>query len=168
MSADSEAGGVLLFPHSYNNIQQIKSTPYSVDTAQMALIQQNVYNYFGVNEKILQNIATGDEWSAFYEGAIEVFSLQLSEVLTRMLFTTRERANGNYVQATANRLQYMSMHDKLAYVKEMGDRGYIMINEAREVFNLTPVAGGDVLMARGEYKQVFGEDNEDGQDDQEL
>lgn len=166
-SKDVDAGGLLLFPNTYSNIQQIHATNYSVDTAQVRLIQGNVYNYFGVNEKILQNIATGDEWASFYEGAIEVFAIQLSDVLTKMIFSVRERATGNCVQATANRLQYMSARDKLAYVKEMGDRGFIKINEAREVFNLPPVDGGDVLMARGEYKPVFG-GNDDGQDSQSI
>lgn len=154
LASDAEAGGLLLFPNTYTNIQPIKSTPFVVDAEQMKLIQTNVFDYFGVNEKILQNIATGDEWASFYEGAVEPFAIQLSEVLTSMLFTEKEQANGAGAMATANRLQYMSAADKLAVSQGMADRGLMTRNEIREIWNLPPVEGGDVATIRGEYYTV--------------
>jgi hypothetical protein len=117
----------------------------------MKIIRENVFEYFGVNEEILQNKAYGDAWTAFYEGAIEPFAIQFSEVMTRMLFTLREQTQGNYVQATANRLQYLSNADKLNVSSQMLDRGIMSINDVREIWNLPPVDGGDVRIIRGEY-----------------
>lgn len=153
LSAEA-GGGLLLFPNTYTDIQQIKTAPYTVDADQMRMIQTNVYNYFGVNEKILQNIATGDEWASFYEGAIEVFAIQLSDVMTKMTFTDTERSHGCYIMATANRLQYMSNSDKLHVSAQMADRGIMTINEIREIWNLAPVDGGDIRVMRGEYKNA--------------
>jgi hypothetical protein len=146
-------GGVLLFPNTYSEIQQIKSTPFVVDAEQMNSIRQNVFDYFGVNQDVLQNKAYGDAWSAFYEGAIEPFAIQFSDVSTKMLFTERERASGALLMATANRLQYMSNTDKINYATTMGDRGFVMIDEIREVFNLPPLPDnqGKRLPIRGEY-----------------
>ena len=107
-SKDSEGGGLLLFPNTYSNINQVKSEPYVVKADEMKLIKDNVYQYFMVNEDVLTNKAYGDSWTAFYEGAIEPFAIQFSEVLTRMLFTFREQGSGNAVTLSANRLQYMS------------------------------------------------------------
>lgn len=146
-----KGGGVLLWPNTYTNVQQINSKPFVVDADQMKLIDTSVFNYFGVNEKILQNAAIGDEWSAFYEGAIEPFAVQLSDVLTKMLFTMRERELGSSVMATANRLQYMSNKDKLEVSSQMLDRGILSINDVRTIWNLPPVDGGDVRIIRGEY-----------------
>lgn len=154
LNADADAEGLLLFPNTYNNITRMESNSYVVDDAQMKLIQTNVFNYFGVNEKILQNIVSGDEWAAFYEGCVEVFAIQFSEVLTRMLFSEREMSQGSFVMATANRLQYMSNADKLNVAAQLTDRGVLSINEAREIFNLAPVEGGDVRTIRGEYKDA--------------
>lgn len=146
-------GGVLLFPNTYSDIQQIKSTPFVVDADQMKLIQTNVYNYFGVNEDILQNKAFGDAWAAFYEGAVEQFAIQFSDVATKMLFTERERASGSLLMSTANRLQYMSNADKLNVSAQMADRGIMNRDEIREIWNLPPLPNGQgqAYTIRGEY-----------------
>lgn len=150
-SKDAQGGGLLLFPNTYSNINQVKSSPYTVAADEMKLIEKNVYQYFMVNEKILQNEAYGDAWSAFYEGAIEPFAVQFSEVMTKMLFTFREQSQGNSVMLTANRLQYMSNADKLNVSSQLLDRGIMSINDVREIWNLPPVDGGDARIIRGEY-----------------
>lgn len=150
-SKDAKAGGLLLFPNTYSNINQVKSDPYVVEADEMKLIKDNVYQYFMINEDVLTNKAYGDAWSAFYEGAIEPFAIQFSEVLTKMLFTFREQGTGNRVMLTANRLQYMTNKDKLDVSSQLLDRGVMSINDIREIWNLPPVDGGDVRIIRGEY-----------------
>lgn len=166
LSADADGGGLLLFPNTYSNIKQIDTKPFVVDAEQMKIINQSIYNYFGVNEDILTNKAYGDAWAAFYEGVVEAFAIQFSDVMTRMLFTYRERSNGNYVMATANRLQYMSNADKLAVSAQMLDRGVMSINEIREIWNLPALENGDVRVIRGEYYNTE-EKVENGQDNNE-
>ena len=151
LATDSEAGGFLLFPNTYKDIKQIDVKPYTVDPDQMKAIRENVYNYFGVNEDVLQNKAYGDAWSAFYEGAIEPFAIQFSEAMSKALFSERERAQGSQLMLTANRLQYMTNSDKLNVTAQLLDRGLFSINEAREIWNLAPVENGDTRVIRGEY-----------------
>ena len=150
-SSESKSGEFLLFPNTYKDIRQIDVKPYTVDADQMKQIQQNVYNYFGVNEDILQNKAYGDAWSAFYEGAIEPFAIQFSEAITKAMFSERERAQGTEIIVTANRLQYLSNTDKLNVSSQLLDRGIFSINDVREIWNLPPVENGDLRVIRGEY-----------------
>lgn len=164
-SKDAEGGGLLLFPNTYTNINQVKSDPYVVPADEMKLIKDNVYQYFMVNEDILTNKAYGDEWLAFYEGAIEPFSIQFSEVVTRMLFTFREQGNGNMVVLTANRMMYLANKDKLNVSSELLDRGVISINDVRDMWNLPPVEGGDVRIIRGEYYDANTKLQEESEDD---
>lgn len=150
-SKDAKGGGLLLFPNTYTDVKQLENKPFVADADQMKTINDSVFDYFGVNEKILRNQATGDEWAAFYEGAVEPFAIQFSETVTRMLFTFREQSQGSQVIATANRLQYMTNADKLNVSAQMLDRGIMSINEIREIWQLAPVDGGDVRIVRGEY-----------------
>ena len=154
LATESKAGGFLLFPNTYKDIKQIDVKPYAVDAAQMAQIRENVFNYFGVSEEVLQNKAKAEDLEAFFDGAIEPFAIQFSEVVTRMLFSERERAQGSYLIANANRLQYMSTTAKVQMAKELGDRGAILIDEIRELFNYEPLpdGAGQVAPIRGEYK----------------
>lgn len=156
LTKDAEAGGLLLFPNTYMNVQQIKNNTFEIDPDQKKLIDENVFRYFGVNDRILKNEATGDELDAFFNGAIEPFAIQFSEAMTKAIFSERERANGSYLIANANRLQYMTTKQKVEMAQQMLDRGVMSINEARELFNYLPVEGGDVRTIRGEYKDADG------------
>ena len=131
----------------------------------MRIIKDNVYQYFGVNEKILTNSFDSEIWAAFYEGAVEPWAILFSEVLTKMLFTLREQSTGNLVMASANRLQYMSNSDKLKVSAQMADRGLMTRNEIREIWNLAPLPEplGSQIPARGEYYNV----NEEAQDERD-
>ena len=156
------SGGMILFPNTYTNVQQLKQEAYKVDADQQKLIKDNVYDYYAVNEDIIQNKAFGDAWLAFYEGAIEWFAIQLSDVMTRMFFTERERQYGNKVFFTSNRLQYMSNSDKMSAISQLADRGLATRNELREILNLAPLPEpmGSQIPARGEYYDVVAETQE--------
>lgn len=163
----SGKSGFLLFPNHYTNVRQIESKPFVVDAEQQKLINTNVSNYFGVNEDVMQNKATGDAWSAFYEGAIEPFSIQLSECLTKMLFTLTERSHGAAVMFTSNRMQYMSNVDKLNVSSQMADRGIMNRDEIREIWNLPPIpdGSGQTYIIRGEYYDASEKVNDEGGSD---
>lgn len=163
-SKEAEGGGLLLFPNTYQNINQVKSEPWIIDSSQMEYIKNGVYEYFMVNDDILTNKAYGDKWTAFYEGAVEPFAIQFSEVLTRMLFTFNEQSRGNAVMATANRLQYMSNQEKLNVSAQLADRGILNRDDVREIWNLPPLPNGEgqAYIIRGEYKNATDQINEEG------
>lgn len=169
LSTNSKSGGFLLFPNTYKDIKQIDVKPYSIDADQMKQIRENVFNYFGVSEGVLQNSARAEDLEAFFDGAIEPFAIQFSEAITKMLFSERERAQGSYLIANANRLQYMSTTQKIQMSKELGDRGAILIDEIRELFNYAPLpdGAGQVAPIRGEYKATdeLTEDEENAEEE---
>ena len=156
-------GGLLLFGNQFSNVQQLKQEGFKVDADQMKLIQTSVENYFGVGEKVIRNEATGDELDAFYNGAIEPFAIKLSDALTRMVFTERERNGGNAITFAGDRLQYMNISSKISMAQQLGDRGILTIDEIRALFNYDPLPDGvgEHVPARGEYYFVD-EGKEDG------
>ena len=160
-------GGLLLFGNQFTNVQQLKQEGYKVDADQMKLIQDNVSRYFGVSMKVMTNEATGDELDAFYNGAIEPFAIKLSDALTRMVFTERERNGGNAITFAGDRLQYMNISSKISMAQQLGDRGILTIDEIRALFNYDPLPDGigEHVPARGEYYFVD-EGKQGGQDDE--
>lgn len=150
---EAKGGGLLLFPNTYADIKQIDTKAYTVDEKQMRLIETNVFNYFGVNEDVIQNKAIGDSWSAFYEGAIEPFAVQFSETLTFAIYSDREISLGAKIMLTSNRLQYASTAEKKEISEMAADRGLMTIDEVREIWNLPPLPDGkgNRFIARGEY-----------------
>ena len=146
-----DSSGILLFPNTYNDIRQIEQSSYTVPEAELNEIRTNVYNYFAVNEDVLQSKAFGDSWSAFYESVVEPFAIQFSETMTQAMFSDKERAMGSLLMASSNRLQYMTTQEKLNVSAQMADRGILSFNEIREIWNLPPIEGGDRRIIRGEY-----------------
>jgi len=160
-------GGLLLFGNQMTNIKELSQRNITVDPAQMKQIKENVCDYFGVGEKVIRNEATGDELDAFFNGSIEPFAVKLSEGMTQMTFTEREINGGNAITFTANRLQYMAIGQKVSMAKELGDRGVLLIDEIRELFNYEPLPDGAGQHApiRGEYYMV--DEGKDGGNEDE-
>ena len=144
-------GFLLLFSNLIGEPKQIDYHPFTLDEKQLTRIDSNIEKYFGVSTEAIKNELTGDKASAFYEGAIEPFSIQASEVITNMLFTAVEQSTGNMFALTANRIQFMTNSEKLNISSSMADRGLMTINEIRAIWQLPPIEGGDRLVARGEY-----------------
>lgn len=150
---DKDNDGLLLWPNNFHDIKQIEPKSYTLNAEEMTYIKNNVMEYFGVSQKVMENAAQSDELDAFFNGCVEPFCIQFSEVMTMAIFTERERAQGSYLIANANRLQYMSTSAKVQMAKELADRGIVMIDEIRELFNMAPLpnGAGQHVPIRGEY-----------------
>ena len=135
LSADNQSG-MVIYDAKFADVKPIESKPFTVNAAQMAQINENVFNYFGTNAGILQNRYTEDEWNAYYEGKIEPFAIQLSLVLSNMTFSDRELSFGNAITFTANRLQYASNATKLNISTQLFDRGLLNRNGVMDIWNM--------------------------------
>ena len=160
-------GFLLLFSNLVGEPKQINYTPFSLDDKQLSIIDSNIEKYFGVSTEAVKNELTGDKAASFYEGAIEPFAVQASEVITNMLFSALEQSTGNGFYLTANRIQFMTNNEKLNISSAMADRGLMTINEIRAIWQLAPIEGGDRLVARGEYYYMDPTSDPDKQEVQE-
>lgn len=140
--ATKTGGGVIMYDNKLESVVPIESKPWMIDAEQMAQIKANAFNYYGINEDILQNNFKSDQWNAYYEGKIEPFAIKASIAMSYMFFTERERSHGNHIILTANRLQYLSNQEKLATVTQLFDRGMLMIDEGLDIFNMAPLPDG--------------------------
>jgi len=142
---------LMMYDATFLNFEQLKAQNWTIPPEEMERIENNVFDYFGINRRILQNAYDENAWDAFYEGCIEPFALALGEAMSQATFTMRERP-ANRIMFSSNRLEYAAASSKRNINKDMCDRGIMTLNEAREILQLPPIDGGDVFILRGEYK----------------
>lgn len=169
LKSDRSNEGLLLWPSNFHDIKQIEPKSYTLGAEEMAYIKNNVVDYFGVSEEVMKNTAQADALDAFFNGAVEPFAIQFAEAMTMAVFTERERAVGNRLYASANRLQYMSTSAKVQMAKELADRGIVMIDEIRELFNMAPLpdGAGQHVPIRGEYYMADEQNQQEAEPNEE-
>lgn len=157
-----KSGGAAAADPRYD-LQQVKPESYVPNAEQMKETTQRIYSFFNTNEKIIQSKYNEDEWNAYFESEIEPLAMQLSGEYTRKIFSRRERGFGNRIIFEASNLQHASMKTKLGLV-QLVDRGALLPNEWRKVFNLGPIEGGDKPIRRLDTALVDEGGEDDGQD----
>ncbi|MBF4500228.1 phage portal protein [Savagea sp. SN6] len=145
-------GGIAGTDNKYD-LEQIKQQVYVPDTAIQKEKIERLYSYFGVNESIVKNNYTEDEWSAFYEAEIEPLIIALQNEFTRKLFTKVERRKGNRIIFDGTGFLFSSMETKLKLVDYV-DRGLVTPNEARKIMNMPSIEGGDIPIRRLDTARV--------------
>lgn len=147
-AVDSKAEAIQIKPNDYvpNAVQSDRST-------------KRVYNFFGVNEKIINSTYNEDEWISYYEAVIEPIAVQLSNEFTRKIFTRKERSFGNKIVFESSNLTYASMETKLKLVQFV-DRGIMTPNEVRSYMNLAPIDGGDKALLRKDTGTLYEGDDD--------
>ena len=146
LSADNDSG-MIIYDNKFSELKQVESKPYTPNALQMQNIQENVCTHFGTNMDILQNKFDENTWNAYYEGKIEPFAIQLSLVMTNMSFTERERACGNAIFFSANRLQYASNATKLSVSTQLFDRALLNRNGVMDIWNMAHVEDGEKYLS---------------------
>ena len=142
---------VMMVDAKYAEVKQLESKQFTIDDKQMKLIKDNVSDYMGISENIIQNTYTSVEWNAYYEGQIEPFANELALVHTDLLFTEHEIAFGNKVEFSSNKMNYINTSEKVSLIQTLFDRGLITRNEAREILNMPTIENGDEFFIRKEY-----------------
>ena len=153
LSAENDSG-MIIYDNKFSELKQVESKPYTPNALQMQNIQENVCTHFGTNMDILQNKFNEETWNAYYEGKIEPFAIQLSLVMSNMSFTERERACGNAIMFSANRLQYASNATKLQVSTQLFDRALLNRNGVMDIWNMAHVEDGEKYYIRKEYTEV--------------
>ena len=123
------------------DFKEVNLKPITLDKEQLEQVNYNIFDYFGISEKIVRNNFTSEEWNAFYEGVIEPRAIQLSDAFTNKIFKQSKIKEGHKIIFTANRLQYATLASKISLLKEAGALGLLTKDEAREIIDLHPLGG---------------------------
>lgn len=122
---------------------QLKLDPKTPDEQMYSYVADRVGKYFGIAPEIITSNYTEAQWNSFYQSTIEPIALQMSLQFTKALFSTRAQQFGNEIVFEASRLEYANAITKTALIKQLMPMGIFSVNEAREIFGLAPIEGGD-------------------------
>lgn len=157
------SGGIASIDASQDFIP-ITMNPSVTDSQTLKQLREDVYRYFGVNDKILTSDYNEEDMEAFYQSKIEPFLIAISEELTRKVFTKREQDLGNTIVYESNRMEYASNKTKLNMV-QLVDRAIMTPNELRRAFNMAPYEGGDEYIRRLDTTPTGEEASEESKED---
>ena len=115
--------------------------PITLDKDQWERVNNNIFEYFGINEKIINNSFTEEEWNAFYEGVVEARAIQMGQAFTNKIFKTKSIKEGHQIVFTANRLQYASLKTKIDLLRVVAPWAMLKVDEGREILDLPPLGG---------------------------
>lgn len=140
LSIDNNGSGVIVTDQKrkYTHIQD-KQTP--IPTGQLTYIKNEIYDYFGTNESIIQNKETPEEAEAYYNSELKPFFEQLTQVFTAATFTGRELGYGNMIVFEGESLQNTKITEKTAALKFLADIGALTVDQALIAYGLAPIGG---------------------------
>lgn len=140
LKMENNGAGVIVTDNKYDYTPITdKQTPLPI--GQLQYIKDEIYDYLGTNDAIVQNKATPEQEEDFYEGEIEPFYIQLAQALTNCLFSKKERGYGNEITVEGNKLQFARTRDKLAVVKYLSEIGGLMLDQALTTLGYPPIGG---------------------------
>lgn len=141
---------------------QLTSEITTADDSQMKYCRQDVYEYFGVSEPIVNDNYTEEQWNAFYQSVIGPLAVQMGQEFTAKIFTEREKGYGNAIIFYTDRLQYASTKTKVSVIQAMLPAGMISKNEARALFGWPPTEDGDKFQVSLNYVNSQKQDDYQG------
>lgn len=139
LNMDNEGGIAALDAKA--KFQAVDLKPVTLDNEQLKQVNYNIFDYFGVSEKIINNSFTEEEWNAFYEGVVEPRAIQMGQAFTNKIFKRKSIKEGHQIIFTANRLQYASLKTKTELLKVVAPWAMIKVDEGREILDLSPLGG---------------------------
>jgi len=143
--------GIAVYDNAFEEVIQLKPENGTLNASQSKLIEESVSKYFGIPESIMKNDYNYTQLEAFINGKIQPFARQLSEAVTNMTFSERERAFDNKIEFYSQITDYISFEQKIELANKGVDRRILKINEARELYGYAPVPEGDIFIQRLDY-----------------
>jgi hypothetical protein len=108
----------------------------------MQLVINIVYNYFGINDNIINNTASEIEFSMFISNTIKPLAIQCEREFTNKLFTQNEYYFGNRIEFDYFALTVSTLSAKTAFFQSGIRNGYLNQDECREYSGHPPLPNG--------------------------
>ena len=138
---DSNVNGIVYFDKMWN-ITPINWQENDVNKELMQLVINIVYNYFSINEAIINNKATEIEMQMFIANTIKPLAIQCEREFTNKLFTVNEFNFGNRIEFDYHALTVTTLQARTALFSVAIRSGILNQDECREYLGQPPLPNG--------------------------
>lgn len=138
---DNNVNGLAYLDSAWQ-VTPINWTENDVNQEIMKYVVNLVYNYFKVNENIINNKANEVEFEMFVNNTIKPMAKQIEQELTRKLFTQREIDVGHRIELDTFALSISTLQAKANLFSVASRQGIMNIDEMRELIGQPPLANG--------------------------
>lgn len=166
LAMDADTGGIVVTDGKYEyKPLDNKETPIPVE--QLKFVKEEVFEYYGVNENIVKNTSTAEEETAYYNGEMLPFFLQLEQAFTYCFC----RLDGTEILCSSAQLKNAPIAEKRETVAALFNIGAMTVDEVRDAFWLSPFGGEEgkrrlqslnYVAADKANKYQIGEENDTG------
>lgn len=138
---DESVQGLVYFDKMWQ-ITPINWQENEVNEKLMQLVINTVYNYFGINENIINNKASEVEMEMFISTTIKPLAEQFEKEFTNKLFTETEYYFGNRIEFDYFALSVSTLQAKTSLFGVAIRQGILNIDECREMIGQPPLSNG--------------------------
>lgn len=140
-SFDENVQGLVYFDKMWN-ITPINWNENDVNRDLMQMVINTVYNYFAINENIINNKASEQEWELFIATTIKPLAQQFGKEFTNKLFTENEFYFGHRIEFDHYSLSVSTLQAKTSLFSVAIRQGILSIDECREKIGEPPLPNG--------------------------
>lgn len=140
LKMENNGSGVIVTDSKYE-YTPITSKEVPLPVGQLEFVRREIYDYFGVNESIVQNKADAEGMDAFYRGQLAPFYMQLAQGLTNAIFTEREQGHGNEILCELDRIQFETLDKRVSAAQFLTNIGAVSLDQVLDIFGFPPIGG---------------------------
>lgn len=125
------------------DFKELTNTYSTASTEEMEFLKGQLYQAFGINEKLFTCDYTEEQYRGYYQSVIKVYIRVIREEINRKFFTKTARTQGHKLLVYMDMFDITSLKDLNEFAFKTKYAGILNANEIREIFGYGSYEGGD-------------------------
>lgn len=148
--------------------QELRNSYESVSDNELEFLKNQLYQAFGLNEKLFNCDYTESQYRAYFSSVLKVYQRVISQEINRKYFTKTAKTQGHKLIVYYDMYDISSLKDLNEFAFKTKYAGILNANEIREIFGYGSYNGGDIFETNKNAVRVGGnsEDIKINEDDE--
>lgn len=150
---------------------ELKNKYSSIDAETVKVVKQEVLNAYNFSEKLLNGQYSETDYKNFFESVIRPLIDQIEKEFTYKLLSNNARINTGKktsferIKLEVDMFKFASVSDLISLTNVNTNGSILTVNEVRKLYNVEPIAGGDVFRTNLNSVEVKKENTEEKEND---